>query len=78
MIRDTASTASQELWLDWQQTQISGTEERLSRLTAWVLAAESIPNGGTRYGLKIAGIHLQPDSGAAHRETCLRALALHV
>lgn len=77
VIRDTASTASQELWLDWQQTQISGTEERLSRLTAWVLAAESTPNISTRYGLKVAGIHLPPDSGAAHREACLRALALH-
>jgi uncharacterized protein (DUF58 family) len=77
VIRDTASTASQELWLDWQHAGISGTEERLSRLTAWVLAAESTLNVSTRYGLTIAGVHLQPDSGAAHRDTCLRALALH-
>lgn len=77
VIRDTASTASQELWLDWQHTSISGTEERLSRLTAWVLAAESNPGGSTRYGLSAPGIQLDTDNGSAHRDACLRALALY-
>ncbi len=77
VMRDTASTASQELLLEWQHTGISGTEERLSRLVAWVLAAESTPNTSTRYGLTAQGIHLPPDSGPGHRDACLRALALH-
>ncbi|XVJ70073.1 MAG: DUF58 domain-containing protein [Rhizobacter sp.] len=77
VIRDTASTASQELWLDWQHTGISGTEERLSRLAAWVLAAEATSNTSTRYGLTTPGLHLPPDSGPGHRDACLRGLALH-
>lgn len=77
VMRDTASTTSQELWLEWQDTGISGTEERLSRLAAWVLSAESSPGNRTRYGLNAPGIHLPPDSGTGHRDACLRALALH-
>jgi uncharacterized protein (DUF58 family) len=76
VIRDTASTASQELQMEWQHTGISGTEERLSRLTAWVLAFEATPNTTTRYGLTAPGIHMPPDSGPTHRDACLRALAL--
>jgi uncharacterized protein (DUF58 family) len=77
VIRDTASNASQELWLEWQHTGVSGTEERLSRLTAWVLAFEATPNTTTRYGLAAPGIHLSPDGGSVHRDVCLRALALY-
>ncbi len=76
VIRDTASTASQELQLEWQNTGISGTEERLSRLTAWVLAIDATPNSTTRYGLMAPSLHLAPDSGQSHRDACLRALAL--
>jgi uncharacterized protein (DUF58 family) len=76
VMRDTASTASQELLLEWQHTSISGTEERLSRLTAWVLAADATPTT-TRYGLTAPGIHLSQDSGPSHRDACLRALALY-
>lgn len=50
------------------------TEARLSRLSAWVLQAES---AGRPYGLRLAGVTLMPATGAAHQAACLRALALY-
>jgi uncharacterized protein (DUF58 family) len=70
--RDQASAAQQELWLDWQLTHTSGTEPRLSRLAAWVLAAEA---AGVAHGLRLPGVELAPGSGAAHRRASLDALA---
>ena len=67
--------ATAELWLDWQDFPHGlPVEARLSRLAAWVLAAES---AGARYGLRLAGVEIPPDRGDAHRADCLRALALH-
>jgi uncharacterized protein (DUF58 family) len=64
------------LWLDWAATAGRGdTETRLSLLTGWVLAAE---REQYRYGLRLPGRLIAPDSGAAHRDACLEALALHV
>lgn len=67
--------ASSELWLDWQLLPSAlDTEQRLSRLAGWVLAAE---RAGSHYGLRLPGIELAPARGAAHRATCLQALALY-
>lgn len=67
--------AAAELVLDWDRLpQGTGTEERLSRLAGWVLAAE---RDGLRYGLRLPGVEIAPDRGASHRATCLQALALH-
>jgi len=67
--------AAEELWLDWRMTpSASDTETRLSLLAGWVLAAE---REHRRYGLDIPGRIVAPDSGPAHRDTCLEALALH-
>ncbi len=64
-----------ELLLDWALTPASlGTEERLSRLTRWVLEADG---SGARYCLVLPGGRTGPDSGPRHREDCLTALALH-
>ncbi len=49
-------------------------ERRLSQLTRWVLEAH---RRGLRYGLHLPGARIAPDLGEAHRDTCLRALALH-
>ena len=49
------------------------TEARLSRLTRWVLLAHE---QGARFGLKLPGVELAPDHGDAHRDRCLRELAL--
>lgn len=70
-----AGEAAAELMLDWARLpQGAGTEERLSRLAGWVLAAE---RDGLRYGLRLPGVEIAPDRGAPHRAACLQALALH-
>ena len=67
--------ATAELWLDWQDLPHGlPTEARLSRLTGWVLAAES---AGARYGLRLPGTEFPPNRGDTHRADCLQALALH-
>lgn len=49
-------------------------EERLSRLCQAVL---ELCSEGRPFELRVAGKRLGPAIGAAHREACLRALALH-
>lgn len=72
--RENGGTASRELWLDWQSAAGQpGTEARLSRLAAWVLAAEQ---AGVLHGLKLPGLELPPGQGDAHRLRALEALAL--
>ena len=70
--RDTASAARLELWLDWQQTVGLAPEDRLSRLAAWVLAAD---RAGAAYGLRLPGRELAPSDGELHRRACLETLA---
>ena len=70
-----AGDSPAELWLDWRLLPSDlGVEERLSRLTGWVLAAE---HSGARYGLRIPGLELPPAQGEAQRDACLQALALY-
>jgi len=70
-----AGAAGIELWLDWSRLDAGlGTEQRLSRLAGWVLAAE---RSGARYGLRLPTRALAPERGAAHCAACLQALALH-
>ena len=74
--RDTSTSASAQLWLDWQAAAAAGNtsaEARLSRLTAWVLAAEAT---GAMHGLRLPGTELSPSHGDAHRRRALDALAL--
>ena len=67
--------AASELWLDWQLLPAAlGTEQRLSRLAGWVLAAEK---AGALYGLRLPGTEIAPGRGDAHAAACLQALALH-
>ncbi|WP_449369464.1 DUF58 domain-containing protein [Thiomonas sp.] len=74
--RDTAQPqARAELWLDFAALPTSlDTESRLSRLCAWVLAAD---REGVPYGLQLGTRQIPPATGAAHRAACLRLLALH-
>ena len=44
-------------------------EERLSRLAAWVVAAQ---RAGAAYGLRCPGGHLEPGEGEAHRRVAWR------
>ncbi|MEO7339185.1 MAG: DUF58 domain-containing protein [Caldimonas sp.] len=71
--RDTSSSVHHELWLDWSACAGLASEERLSRLTAWTLAAH---RAGADYGLRLPGNELPPADGDAQRRRCLTALAL--
>jgi len=71
--RDTSATVQQELWLDWQHGAGLDPESRLSRLCAWVLAAD---RAGVDHGLRLPGVALPPAQGDAHRRHCLETLAL--
>lgn len=65
--------ATGELVLDFNE--LPGTltiEDKLSRLTRWVLDAEA---AGTRYALHLPGRQIEPDNGPAHKTRCLEALA---
>ena len=70
--RDTQQVQRHALWLDAARTGLQDSEARLSRLTAWVLAADA---QGLDWGLRLPGREIAPDSGAAHRQRCLEALA---
>lgn len=71
-VRETDAPLARDLWLDWRDTPGRDAEERLSRLAAWVLAAE---RQGQPYGLRLAGRETPPSLGAAHRQACLEQLA---
>jgi len=73
--RDASTTLSQELWLDWHACRVpgAGIEEQLSRLTAWVLAADRM---GQSYGLRLPGRDIAPEQGDLHRRAVLEVLAL--
>lgn len=73
-VRDTEAPPSRELWLSWEASAGRDAEARLSRLAAWVLAAE---HAGLSYGLRLPAHDLPPASGPAHRRACLEALAAH-
>ncbi|MFY3384503.1 DUF58 domain-containing protein [Paracidovorax sp. MALMAid1276] len=71
--RDAQQAQRHELWLDPARAALPDHEARISRLTAWVLQADRL---GLDYGLRLPGVEIAPDSGAAHRMRCLEALAL--
>ena len=62
--RETAGAVQREMWLQWSQVQGLDTEARLSRLAAWVVAADA---AGHAWALRLPGTELAPDNGAAHR-----------
>ena len=67
--------AVEELWLDWSLTPASAeVERRLSLLAGWIIRAE---REHRRYGLRLPGRNIPPNSGATHRNICLEALALY-
>jgi uncharacterized protein (DUF58 family) len=59
--------------LDFDNFENGDLEHRLSWLCFLVLQSES---QGERYGLKLPGNLIEPDSGSKHRQQCLQALAL--
>ena len=80
--RDTEQAQRLELWLDLAQcgVRVDGAIEgpaielALSRLCAWVLAAEKL---GVDYGLRLGAQQLPPGRGDLHQRRCLEALAMY-
>jgi len=67
--------AETHLWLDWAVLPATmSPEERLSRLTRWVLDADA---QDCAFGLRLPGATIDPASGAGHRNHCLETLALY-
>nr|WP_272890718.1 DUF58 domain-containing protein [Stutzerimonas sp. S1] len=73
LVKDFASLLGNEPLLDFDALQ-GDTEERLSQLCHWVvqLSTDQQP-----FALRLPAETIGPDSGQAHRDACLRALALH-
>ena len=71
--RDAEQVQRYELWLDFAHCGAANTEHKLSRLCAWVLAAEK---QGLDYGLRLPGLEIKAASGEGHKRRCLEALAL--
>ena len=71
--RDTQQAQRHELWLDMAQAGRGDTEQRLSRLCAWVLLADKL---SVDYGLRLGAREVAPARGEAHKRRCLQALAL--
>ena len=65
---------AEELWLDWETLSDLETEDRLSRLTRWVLDADAKQYN---YGLRLPDQQIELGHGPAHRHRCLEALALY-
>lgn len=72
--RDRTPPQRAPLWLDLEHTGLPNLEERLSRLAAWVLQAESLT---LDYGLVLPGQRIAPGHGTVHQRRCLSALALY-
>jgi uncharacterized protein (DUF58 family) len=71
--RDTQQAQRYELWLDYASCGHLDTERKLSRLCAWVLAADQL---GSSYGMRLPGREIKPATGEGHKRQCLEALAL--
>jgi uncharacterized protein (DUF58 family) len=70
-----AGRADARLWLDWSMLPPAlDVEARLSRLTGWVLDAET---QGLSYGLRLPTLRIAPAHGDVHCSACLKALALY-
>jgi len=73
VVRDTSAVTQQRLTLDWHACGGLPAEARLSRLTAWCLAAHRL---GVDWGLSLPGVELAPGAGENQRRAALEALAL--
>ncbi|PLW69527.1 DUF58 domain-containing protein [Pseudohalioglobus lutimaris] len=73
-VKQYVAYADRSVWLDWEMFTGLGTEQRLSHLCYWVLQFDA---QGDEYGMRLPGVTIAPDCGERHRESVLRALALH-
>lgn len=73
LVREFERPTGGDALLDWTALTGLKTEQRISRLTRWVLDAE---RAGLRSTLLVPGERIGPDRGAQHVHACLRCLAL--
>jgi uncharacterized protein (DUF58 family) len=72
-VKHFSTPVGEELWLDFNYAFDASTEEKLSRMTRWVLDAEA---QGFRYGLRLPDSEFPSGQGVAQRDECLRSIAL--
>ena len=60
------------LWIDWFAISDDSIEGKLSHMTALVILAE---NENQKYGVKLPGTTIDQQSGTAHKQACLHAIA---
>jgi uncharacterized protein (DUF58 family) len=72
-VKQFSTPLGEELWLDYADTPDRNQEEKLARMTRWVLDGEA---QGLHYGLRLPDGELPSNNGIAHRNECLRRLAL--
>ena len=72
--KEFSSTTSDELWLNWSDTTVTGVELKLSQLSRWLLLANK---QNLRYGLRLPDLIIQPGRGQHHLGSCLKQLALY-
>jgi uncharacterized protein (DUF58 family) len=65
--------ARPSLWIDWELIRHGALEDKLSFMTALVLAAEREEQ---KYGLRLPGTTIEQDYGSAHKHICLQTLAV--
>ncbi len=70
--RETTGAVGEELWLEWAQSGVGGSEQRLSRLAAWLIAAE---HAGLPCGLRLPGREMAPAATRGQRDAALDVLA---
>jgi len=71
--KEFSSTTSDELWLNWSDTTVTGVELKLSQLSRWLLLANK---QNLTYGLRLPDLTIQPGHGQHHLDACLKQLAL--
>jgi uncharacterized protein (DUF58 family) len=72
LVKDFVSLSGSEQWLDLESLE-GDLESRLSLLCHWVL---DFSGRQQPFGLRLHGSEIAIDSGEAHRDACLQALAL--
>jgi uncharacterized protein (DUF58 family) len=73
LVKEFEQRRGHDVALEWTATAALTYEARISRLAAWVLAAEAAQ---LRYVLRLPDETVGPGLGPEHRHACLRALAL--
>lgn len=72
-VKQFSAPVGEELWLDFSAAPDRSDEDKLARMTRWVLDAEA---QGLRYGLRLPDGELPPNNGIAQRDECLQRIAL--